>query len=240
MVNKKEKNYFKEGQGWYMDRIEAVKIQSNRWFLGFILSTLLSIILVIGIVSLFPLKRIEPLIIHHNTITNDVWVEHPKTPYVPVNNAEVETDIVRYIVSRESYTASDINQRFHSVNLMSDRNVAKEYSDEQANSNKISPVNLLGVLGKRTVRIEDVIFLDKSGIHNEIRDINQPSQNLAKVDFVTTTFDHQGVKKIENWVATIAWVYRGLPENKQDAWDDWNGFMVTTYRVDPKNIENLQ
>ena len=227
--------YFNAGKDWYFDRYEAIKIQSNRWFLGFIVSMLFSITLVIALITLFPLKTLVPLIIHQNTTTGEIWVDHPKDTYVPANDAEVQSDIVRYITSYKSYTSADINQRFHLVMLLSANSVAKQYADEQGNSNKSSPVNVLGQDGIRTVRVEDIVFIDKAGT-KEVREYRVPAHNLAKVDFTTTTIDHAGNKKIDSWVATIGWTYKGMPSSQNDAWDNWNGFTVTTFRVDPKNI----
>jgi type IV secretion system protein VirB8 len=236
-MKKEHTNYFEGAEDWFFDRYETAKVQANRWFVGFILSTALAIVSVIAVASLFPLKKPMPFVIHQNTTTGEVWVERPATDFVPVNDAQVQSDIIRYIVSYMSYTAADINYRFNLVRSLSSENVGKHYIEEQSNDNKLSPVNVLGMNGKRSVRIEDIVFIDRSGLH-EKRPFAEPSHNLAKVDLVTTTIDHLGNKKFENWVATVGWVYNGLPATQQAAWDNWNGFMVTTFRVDPKNIEN--
>lgn len=236
---KKKESYFAGAEDWYFDQYESVRIQANRWYIGFLISTALAIVLVIATIMLFPLKKPMPFVVHQNSTTGEVWVERPNTDFIPVNDAQVQSDIVRYITSYESYTAADINYRFNLVRLLSDDNVGKQYLDEQSNDNKLSPVNVLGANGMRTVHIEDVIFLDKAGIQ-ERRHFDEPSHNLAKVDFVTTTKDHAGNKKIENWVATIGWIYTGLPATQQAAWENWNGFSVTTFRVDPKNIETMK
>ena len=235
MKEKLNEAYLKAGQDWYFDRYEAVKIQGNRWFVGFLASTILSIALVITLTLLFPLKTLVPLVIHQNKTTGEVWVTHPTSPYVPANDAEVQADIVRFITTYKSYTATDINQRFNLVKLLSANQVAKQYADEQGNSNKNSPVNTLGVEGTRTVRVEDIVFIDKAGTI-EKRTFKKTAVNLAKVDFMTVTTDHAANKKREFWVATMSWVYKGLPDNQQDAWDNWNGFTVTSFRIDPKNM----
>jgi type IV secretory pathway component VirB8 len=235
MKKKLNDEYLNAGKDWYFDRYEAVKIQGNRWFVGFLASTTLSIVLVITLTLLFPLKTLVPLVIHQNKMTGEVWVTHPKSPYVPENDAEVQADIVRFITTYKSYTATDINQRFNLVKLLSANLVARQYADEQSNNNKTSPVNTLGVEGTRTVRVEDIVFIDKAGTQ-EKRPFKKAAVNLAKVDFITLTTDHAGNKKRENWVATISWVYKGLPDNQQDAWDNWSGFTVTSFRIDPKNM----
>lgn len=231
----KKETYFEAAKDWYYDRYQSFHLQANRWFAAFLFCCLIICLLIAALIILLPLKTLVPLVIHQNNLTGEIWVEHPKTNYVPVNAAQVEFDIVRYITARESFSAADLNQRFHQVILLSAGDVGKIYSEDQSNNNPHSPVNSLGNSGSRVVHIEDIIFIDKSNLQ-ELRHFRQPSQNLAKVDFTTTTIDHAGNRKIENWVATIGWIYRGMPTDQQDAWDNWNGFIVTTYRVDSRNI----
>lgn len=229
-------DYADAAKDWYYDRYETAHIHANRWFLAFVIVLIFCVLQVMAFISILPLKQWVPFVVHQNTTTGEVWVDRPKTAYAPTNDAEVEADIVRYIVSRESYTAADINNRFHTVMLLSTKLVSQRYADEQGNTNPEAPVNTLSADGIRSVHIDDIVFIDKAG-SDELRHYHGPSQNLAKVDFTTTTIDATGTKTLTPWVATIGWVYKGLPQNEEDAWDNWNGFHVTVYRVDPKNIE---
>lgn len=231
------KDYFKLAKDWHFQNFETAKINENRWFLCFIISCAINICLSISIIVLTPLKTLVPLVIHQNSITGEAWVEKPSLQYVPANDAQTQSDIVRYITSRESYTAADLNQRFHLVALLSNQDIGKTYAISEANNNKSSPVNTLGISGTRTVHIEDIVFIDNQNI-DEPRHFSQPSSNLAKVDFITTTTDQNGAKKTQSFVATIGWIYKGLPNDEQDAWENWNGFTVTTYRVDERSIDN--
>ncbi len=238
MQNKsnKDKEYFKLAQDWHFERCEVAKINANRWFVCFLISCAINICLSTAIIVLTPLKTLVPLVIHQNSITGEAWVEKPSLQYVPANDAQTQSDIVRYVTNRESYTAADLNQRFHLVTLLSNHDVAKAYASFQSNNNKSSPVNILSTTGTRTVHIEDIVFIANQNIDEPHR-FNEPSSNLAKVDFVTTTTDQNGIKKTDAYVATIGWFYKGLPTNENDAWENWNGFTVTTYRVDERNIE---
>ncbi len=231
------KDYFKLAKDWHFQNFESAKINENRWFLCFIISCAINICLSISIIILTPLKTLVPLVIHQNSITGEAWVEKPSLQFVPANDAQTQADIVRYITSRESYTSADLNHRFHLVTLLSNQDIAKAYAISEANNNKSSPVNTLGLSGIRTVHIEDIVFIDNQNI-DEPRHFNQPSSNLAKVDFITTTTDQNGTKKTQSFVATIGWIYKGLPNDEQDAWENWNGFTVTTYRVDERSIDN--
>lgn len=227
------------GRTWFEENYENAKLVSNRWFVGCIASLLVCVLLSLCLVFIFPLKTLVPLIIHQNSVTGEVWVTHPTTPYQAENDAQTQSDIVRYMTARESYSAADLNQRFQLVTLLSSNEIAKAYVNEQSNANPNSPVTLLGHEGSRIINIEDIVFLDKQGIQ-ELRHFKEASQNLAKVDFVTQTTDKTGNKVNQAWVATIAWVYKGLPNNQLEAWENWNGFTVTTYRIDPRNLQSNQ
>jgi type IV secretion system protein VirB8 len=233
-----DNQYFKLAKDWHFERIEAAKLNSNRWFLCFIIACLINITLSIAIIILTPLKTLVPLVIHQNVITGEAWVEKSSMPFIPANDAQTQSDIVRYITSRESYTAADLNERFSLITLLSNSQIAKSYALEQSNDNKLSPVNVLGTNGTRTVHIEDIVFIDNQNM-SEPRRFKIPASNLAKVDFLVTTTDQNGIKKNEPFVATIGWIYKGLPNNEQDAWNNWDGFTVTTYRVDERNVDNL-
>lgn len=236
-ANKQNDEYFTLAKDWHFERLEIAQLNATRWFICFIVACILIISLTCSIIIMTPLKTIVPLIIHQNTITGESWVEKPDKRYVPDTDAQTQSDIVRYITSYESYTSADLNQRFHLIIELSNNNVRKEYADLESNNNKNSPVNLLGMTGIRTVHIEDIVFIDKEN-NQEPKHFNIAPQNLAKVDFTTDTTDQNGTKKTESWVATISWVYKGLPQNQQEAWDNWDGFLVTAYRVDQRNLDN--
>ncbi len=238
-MQKPQDAYFKEAREWFYERYAQAHVQSNRWFVACLITVTLLALSLTAFICILPLKTFIPMVVHQNTITGEVWVTKPPTPYVPETDAQTQSDIVRYITSRESYSSSDINQRFNLVTLLSDSHIAKTYEAEQSNSNPNAPINILKEKGTRTVKIEDIVFIDKKGL-KEIREFKQKSQNLAKVDFITTTVTPSGATETQYWVATIAWEYKGLPNNQQDAWDNWNGFQVTTYRVDPKNINQTK
>jgi type IV secretory pathway component VirB8 len=230
-----EKSYFKAGEDWYFDRYQVAQRQANSYLVLLLLTQVIVIVLIIAITALLPLKTLTPIIIHKNSVTGETWVAQPKTPYAPENDKEVQADIVRYLTAMLSYTAADINQRYQLVLQLSADNVQKQYAVRESNDNPDSPVNRLGESGTRIVKVEDIVFLDKAGTH-EIREKAVPSHNLAKVDLITETIDKAGNKKIEPWVATIAWIYKGTPDSQVEAWSNWNGFTVTSFRLDSKNI----
>lgn len=234
-------DYFNDARSWHDDLLETARLNARRWFCAFCAAGVLAILLTACLIVLMPLKELVPIVIHQNTQTGEIWVDKPSHDYQPETPAQTQADIVRYVTNRESYSAVDINQRFNLVMLLSNPDVAGQYSDSQANSDPQAPVNTLGEKGLRLVHVEDVVFMDKSNPATPpIRHFHQAPSNLAKVDFTTETTDKSGAKSTQYWVATIGWTYKGLPKNKEDAWDNWNGFVVTTYRVDQRNVTASQ
>jgi type IV secretion system protein VirB8 len=185
---------------------------------------------------LFPLKSWEPIIVQKNTQTGEVFVDDIHNHYLPETSSEVQSDLVRYVVARETFSLSDNHARSRQVLYASSPPIAKGYNDLQDGNNPKSPFNLYGSKGFRTVKVEDVVFLDNASSALEKKKQQQEKiPTLAKVDFTTT--ESSGQMTVEkNWVVTIRFQYLGIPDEKEAAWLNWNGFTVTDYRVDQRNI----
>lgn len=230
----KDDDPISSAQCWHYDRYESQLIQANRWLFAFCWQIGVTVLLGISLVVLLPLKTLVPLVIRQNSQTHEVFVEKIDKQYVPHQN-EIESDLVRYLILRETYASIDLASRYRQVLLETSKASAIEYQKAQANSNSESPVNIFGVEGTRTIQVEDVVFLS----NRASKDQKEASNNLAKVDFVSTeTIHQQSIKK--HWVATLSWEYTGTPQDKEAAWQNWNGFMVTYYRVDQRNISEAR
>lgn len=239
MINPEElkRAYFKAGEDWFYDRYESAAINAHKWFKAFLLMGLIALASIVTLIILLPLKTIVPIAIHQNTTTGEVWVKKIEGKYTPENDAQVQSDIVRYLTAYLSYSPLDINQRFDLIKLMSATPVLKQYDEMESDSNPNSPVNLLGDTGSATIKVEDIVFIDKEGVRERRHYKFNPSHNLAKVDFSLTTTDKNGASTTSYFVATLSWEYRGTPQSQSDAWNNWNGFTVTMLRIDPRNVE---
>lgn len=226
----KDENSISSVQCWHYDRYESQLVQANRWLFAFCWQIGVTVLLGISLVVLLPLKTLVPLVIRQNSQTHEVFVDKIDKQYVPHQN-EIESDLVRYLILRETYSCVDLASRYRQVLLETSKASAIEYQKTQANNNPDSPVNLYGVEGTRTIQVEDVVFLS----NKMSSDQKETGNNLAKVDFVSVeTLHQQSVKK--HWVATLSWEYTGTPQDKEAAWQNWNGFTVTYYRIDQRNI----
>ena len=88
--------------------------------------------------------------------------------------------------------------------------------------------------GIRDIKILDVIFLDSQEATQSQR-FKSLSSNVVQVDFSSST-KSTGETKVAHWVATISFEYLGVQQDEMLAWENWNGFVVTSYRVHPRSI----
>ncbi len=229
-------HYFELASSWADDIYTSAIISRNRYKYAFMIAMLLACLLVVAILVLLPLQHLQPLLIHHYQ-DGRVIVDPIKQPYRPINQAQVESEIVRYVINRESYDATSYHIQYSLVNLLSNREVASQYIAEQAASNKQAPINHLGNKGYRTVHIDNVIFLDSTSQKIDHAKDNPAHHNLAQINFsVIDQFKNSARKKVKAYTALIAWDYRGIPSDPADRWQDWDGFTVTRYSVVQRNL----
>lgn len=219
---------------WALERVEMIQVISNRWQLAFWGMLVCVVVALFAIAAITPLKTVEPLIVQKDLQTGEVFVSPGEPKNLLKSQQETESDLVRYIIARETYAPVDEEVRYRQVQYMSSRSVFQPYVEDRRATNPDSYEATLGEHGLRTVSVEDVVFLDASNpaalLKNKLK-----TPPIAKVDFMTTETKGQVVTK-QYWVATIQFEYFGTPDTKEAAWANWNGFTVTSYRVDQRNI----
>ncbi|KXB23464.1 hypothetical protein PtVF66_14315, partial [Legionella pneumophila] len=176
-MNKTHMNdYFKRARSWADDQFGRVEQSRNRYQAAFLSAMGLNVAALIVIGMLAHYQTVVPMLVHHydNGVTTVEPIENKETP---INRAQIESDIARYIQYRESYDASSYRAQFELVHLLSNSTVAKEYLQEQDAANTASPIHALGNHIKREVRIYSINFLD-SVLANE-KDLHKDHHALA-------------------------------------------------------------
>lgn len=227
-------NYFKEAKSWADDIYGAVEQSRNRYKTAFLGSMLLNGLALITVASLAQIQTLVPLMVHH--YDNGVMtVEQLKNENAPINKAQVESDIIRYISNRESYDVSSYRSQYDLVTLLSNDSVLTQFSQEQDKSSKESPINSLGTTAQRLVHVYSVNFIDNT-MFNE-KALPKDHQNLAEVVFTLIDMDKStGHKTEKHYNALISWQYTtpsGAPDIR---WKNWDGFLVTRYSKQLRNI----
>ncbi len=225
---------FEAAANWASGRLELLEVTANRWQLAFWVMLLCLLVSLFALMGLTPLKTVEPIIIQQDLRTGEVFVKPGEAEHLVKTQQETESDCVRYIVSRETYAMLDEEVRYRQVKYMSAPSVFSLYRTDRDSSNPKSFPAVLGQGGLRTVIVEDIVFLDASdpSLMPEARAKIPP---IAKVDFMTVETQGQSVTK-QYWVSTLRFEYLGTPDTKEAAWANWDGFTVTDYRVDQRNV----
>lgn len=244
MVNNKleEDNrptYFNDAQDWNYDHVHSIVVSRNRWkamcmwialpFIG---------LLLIMMLFLIPAQHVEPFLVNHYE-NGLVSVQPTHQLEAPTDKAQVESDIIRYIVNRESYSAATYDQTYNLTLLLSDNDIAKDYLQSQSSSNKQSPVNVLGAKGTQSVHVESVIFLDNEA--DAKNDKFHKHRNLAQVDFtVTQKLANIGQPRQIPLTALVSWDYKGTPDDPNVRWQNWAGFTVTDFVIQQRSVTDQQ
>lgn len=226
-------DYFTLATNWADDMHATIVASRNRYKLAFYVALLLSIFLAIAIDLLIPLQRLQPLLINHY---QDGRVSVQPVSSSKASQAQIESDIVRYVVNRESYDPVSFAEQYSLVNLLSDAATAEDYNRQQSASNKNSPINVLGNKGYRTVHVDSVVFLDKESFNKGKPKSKQNHQNLAQIEFTIEDHAEDSNNKTIPLTVLLSWKYRGMPSDPEDQWRNWDGFTVVRYDVQQRNV----
>ena len=231
------KSYFKEARSWADDTFGRLEQSRNRYQAAFLSAMGLNIAALIVIGMLAHYQTLVPMLIHHydNGVTT---VEPLHNGQTPINRAQVESDIVRYIELRESYDASSYRAQFELVNLLSNNAIAKAYITEQDASNAESPIHVLSNHSKREVHIYSINFLD-SLLANE-SDIHKDHHALAEVVFsLIDTDKFTGKNTTTHFNAMISWRYTNPSSSPESRWKNWDGFEIIGYSKRPRMEQHI-
>lgn len=229
-----KKDYFTEAKSW-ADDVYGNAIQSkNRYKTAFLSSIALNMVTGIALMMLATMQTLEPIIIHH--YDNGVTTVEPLTnENAPLNRAQVESDIIRYITNRESFDLSSYKAQYDLVTLLSAPSVASLYAKSQDKNEKESPLNQLGSTHLREVHVFSINFLDNL-IFNE-KEANSKHHNLVEVVFSLIDVDKvTGQRQEKQFNAMISWVYKKPSMSPEIRWKNWDGFLVTSYNKQIRNI----
>lgn len=227
-------SYFTHATSWADDIYTSALSRASRYRVAFYISLAAVCLLTLSISIMMPLEKTD-IVVVHQADDGVVWVEPEKQPYAPENRAQTESELINYVINRESYSPYSFHAQYSSVNVTSSETVAKEYDEEQSAHNQKSPINTFGKNAEKIIHIENVVFLDNLKL-NSVNGNKVSHQNLAQVNFTVTIKNTNGViEKNTPLSALISWEYRGTPDNPEVRWQNWNGFTITHYSLQQRN-----
>lgn len=228
-------NYFQLATSWADDYYVRMVSSRNRYQIAFLAAIGLCALLTLSIIMLSHTHEYIPLLVHHYD-SGAVSVSPASQRGAPENQAEVESDLVRYIVSRESYDPASFGEQYQLVTLLSDASVAHVYQSQQNADDDQAFIHRFSNKSVRSVKIEDVNFLDNEAMNmNEKHEKNH--KNLAEIHFIVTDKNLSSGKESKTpFVAIVAWEYGGIPNDPEVRWMNWNGFTVVSYQRNQRTV----
>ena len=182
-------------------------------------AAIVAVLLALTLLLLVPLKTVQPYVL---TVDRQTGAVEPamtvSNGWLTQNEAVIQAQLAGYVVSRETFDATDLAPQYRRVQIMSARPVATAYVAEMAATNPQSPLNLLGRGDTISIRIRSVSLIgDGAGL-------------------VRFTAGRRAIGAATgqdtNYVAAISFGFNGRPLQPSDRFDNPLGFQVTRYRRD--------
>ena len=232
---KNNENYFQLATSWADDYYARMATSRYRYQMAFLAAMGLCGLLTISVMMLSNTHEYIPLLVHHYD-SGAVSVSPVAQKGAPENQAEVESDLVRYVVSRESYDPAAFSEQYQLVSLLSDASVAHAYQAQQNGEDDQSYIHRFGNKMVRSVKVEEVSFLDTEEQNSkEKNQINH--RNLAEIHFTVTDRNmSSGQEKRTPFVSIVSWNYGGIPNDPEVRWMNWNGFTVISYQRNQRTV----
>lgn len=204
--------------------------------MAFLIAMSAVVFLAFAMAMLLPLKSVQTVAVHHydNGVST---VEAQSQKVQATSRAQIESDIVRYVIHRESFDVSSYRTQFELVTLLSANDVAREFEGQQSTRNLQAPINQLGTKVTRSVHVYSINFIDDSELNTKERKTKQQHHNLAEVVFLVKDHDKTSLQDTEQqFSALISWQYVKPSNSIEERWQNFNGFEVTRYTLAQRNI----
>lgn len=207
-----------------MDFESSVKYmieQSNKkaWLITFV-SVFITIISIIAVCLLTPLKTVEPYVIRVDNITGMVdIISTLNEKEISSNEALDKYFVSKYIKAREGYYYDMLNQDYILVQLLSSNEVSQAYRKiyEGDNARDLK----LGNSTQIEVSIISIVLNESNGVKTATARINLTNKNKNSMAQNTST-----------QVITLSYEYQVAQVDEENRLLNPLGFKVTNYRVD--------
>lgn len=184
------------------------------------LMSIMILMLLLLICCLVPNQRVVPLMVNHY---QDGRVDVVPLKSVKVSAGMINSDLVRYVVNRESFDKHAYASQYRLVALLSSPQVMRAFQHQQSQHSKASPVSLMRHGIYRTVFVDSVVLLDAK-------------KHLAQVNYVMTDHDPKHDKAhSQAMTALIRWHYGNVSPHSLYRWQNWNGFEVDYYQREQRH-----
>jgi type IV secretion system protein VirB8 len=215
----KQTTAIKDSRNWYKDRYQAILLQRRIFMIFTIVSMIATLIAMLIIVQITPLKGVEPFLIQVDSKSGITQLVDPLTikeitGLESINNYFV----VQYIRAREGYNVRDISKNYATVRVMSEpAKVYQQFKREANPGNSQSVAARMGAAGTRSVKFKSISYI-------------KPNQAQVRL-LVEETAANGGTLQYHK-IASIVFEYAKLELTNEERYINPLGFRVLEYRVD--------
>ena len=213
---------------WECSRIEQIEASEKKaWKVAGVFGLCFGLS-VLANVLMMPLKQTTPYIIRVNSTTGEInAMTAARGKEVTFDEIQDKYWVANYIRARENYDWHTIDNDYHIVQELSQKEVFISVADLYNSKN--APTKIYGDKKRVVVKISS-ITLNRGN-----------ASNVATVRLSKTLVDNASNTPINtsNWVATISYSYnpKYLASEQSRTLNPF-GFIVSSYRIDPE-INNL-
>ncbi len=208
---------------WASSVTDDLERSSRRAWIVAIIAALIALIEAVALVFLIPLKEVEPYTLLVDRQTGNVEALAPlDTQLVAPDAALTRSFLVQYVIAREGFSQSGLQDDYRRVSLWSDNSTQQQYARNMDANNPLSPL----------------AYMPRGGtIQTEVKSVSSLNDGRAMVRFATTRSDAGATAQAtQNWVAVIDYQFTAAEMSEADRYINPLGFQVTNYR---RNAETL-
>ncbi|NOT72561.1 MAG: virB8 family protein [Hyphomicrobium sp.] len=183
-------------------------------------ASVLTVLSLIAVACLAPLKSVEPFVIRVDNTTGIVDVVSAITGPNTYTEATTKYFAGLYVRAREGFAASEAETNFRTVALMSVPAEQRRFQELYRGSNPQSPQVLYGKSASVRITISSVSILDR---------------NVASVRYLKTVLRGEDTQ-ISHWIATLTFTYSNGSMTAADRQVNPLGFLVGDFKADAEAI----
>jgi type IV secretion system protein VirB8 len=209
--------YFRSSESWAAD-LEASRRSTLR--LAWIVASVLGVVALaeaIAIVTMMPLKTVEPYTLLVDKQTGYVEALKPlERETIAPDKALTRSFLAQYVLAREGFDGASLRNDYRKVALWSAGEARDRYIADMQATNPASPL----------ARLPRGATIDV-----EVRGITSLSNDTALLRYATILTDPGGrPQPAQPWQAVISWRFTGAAMSEADRLTNPLGFQVTRYR----------
>jgi len=221
--------YFDAARGWDLDRAQAAQRSAKRaWFVAAVAS-LLTVLALVAVAGLTPMKTVEPFVIRVDNSTGVVDVVPVLRGQAEVPEAVTRYFVTQYVQARERYVGSLAESDYEQVGAYHSPQMNQAWAAAWNRNNPESPLNRFSDGTTVRVQVNAVSFLSPASGRKDV----------AQVRFLTARQQGgQGTEQVTHYVSTLQYAYGAPSKDDRLRAENPLGFKVLEYRREPEVLES--